>query len=168
MCRFPRRCPAARTKWHNWQWTAFAWANSDPVDTSAPPKRIFFGVTAWLAAECKLNSPMHRRFCTDIRLIPCFLPVPNDWYIAWLYLNFLRTLLASGRGLFAVAGCVCRFQDRYFPNFSPQNKRSRCRCENWALLLVSISQYMKIILHSTDFKRFVHGGLLCFYLLCPL
>ena len=34
------------------------------------------------------------------------------------------------RGLFAVAGCVCRFQDRYFPNFSPQNKRSRCRCEN--------------------------------------
>ena len=27
---------------------------------------------------------------------------------------------------------------------------------------------MKIILHSSDFKRFVLGGLLCFNLLCPL
>ena len=32
----------------------------------------------------------------------------------------------------------------------------------------NFQQGMKIILHSTDFKRFVHGGLLCFYLLCPL
>lgn len=37
-----------------------------------------------------------------------------------------------------------------------------------AAYIGNFQQGMKIILHSTDFKRFVHGGLLRFYLLCPL